>query len=112
MRDVGHGCAQRRARAQHVELLVLVLRDGLVRRCGARGRPLERVCARLRHEPRGVRVAVLDEVVDQRAALALARVALLLLGTPQLVRAQLALAPLGLLLLLERLRVRLFALLV
>jgi hypothetical protein len=89
-----------------------VLRDGLVRRRGARCGALERVGAGLRDEPRGVGVAVLDEVVDQRAALALARVALLLLSAPQLVRAQLALAPLGLLLLFERLRVRVFALLV
>ena len=91
--------------------LYLLLREGLLRRGGAHGRTLERFGTRLRHEPRGVRVTVL-EVVDQRAPLAVPRIALLLFGTAQLFRSQLALSPLGLLLLFQRLRVRLFALLV
>ena len=88
VRHVGHDGAERRTRAQHVcrraGALPLHLRDGLVRRCGAGGGTLERLGARLRHEPRGVRVAVLGEVVDQRTALALARVALFLLGAAEL----------------------------
>lgn len=120
VRHVGHDGAERRTRAQRVcrraggaaTMLPLHLRDGLVRRCRAGGGTLERVGARLCDEPRGVRVAVLGEVVDQRTALDLARVALFLLGAAELFGAQVPLAALGLLVLFQRLRVRLFALLV
>jgi hypothetical protein len=91
--------------------LLLLCKDGLLRSCGTRGGTLEGLGARLRNELPGVRVAIF-QIVDQRATLALARIALLFFGSTELLGAQLAFATLRLFLFLERLRVRLFALLV
>jgi len=91
--------------------LLLLCKDGLLRSCGTRGGTLECLGARLRNESRGVRVAIF-QIVDQRATLTLTRIALLFFGPTELIGAQLAFAALGLFLFLERLRVRLFALLV
>lgn len=63
VRHVGHGGAEGRARAERVRRRALLLRDGLLRRGGTGGGTLERLGACLLHEPRSVRVAVL-EVVD------------------------------------------------
>ena len=125
VRHVGHDGTERRTGAQHVcgragsgtgtgaaLLLPLHLRDGLERRRGAGGGTLEGVGACLCDEPRGVGVAVFGEIVDQGPAFALARVALLRLGAAEFFGAEVPLATFGLLLLFERVGVRLFALLV
>ena len=81
-------------------------------RCrGTRGGTLEGLCAGLRNESCGVRIAVF-QIVDQGTTLALARIALLFFSPTELLGAQLAFAAFGVFLFLERLRVRLFALLV
>lgn len=109
MRLVGHN--SRVLCSAQTHRLLLLCKDGLLRSCGTRGGTLEGLGARLRDESCGVRVAIF-QIVDQRATLALARIALLFFSPTELLGAQLAFAALGLLLFLERLRIRLFALLV
>jgi hypothetical protein len=109
VRLVGHN--SRVLGSAQTHRLLLLCKDGLLRSCGTRGGTLEGLGARLRNESCGVRVAIF-QIVDQRATLALARIAFLFFGPTELLCAQLAFASLGLFLFLERLRVRLFALLI
>jgi hypothetical protein len=109
VRLVGHN--SRVLGSAQTHRLLLLCKDSLLRSCRTRGGTLEGVGAGLRNESCGVRVAIF-QIVDQRATLALARIALLFFGATDFLGAQLAFAALGLFLFLERLRVRLFALLV
>jgi len=109
VRLVGHN--SRVLGSAQTHRLLLLCKDSLLRSCGTRGGTLECLGARLRNESCGVRVAIF-QIVDQRATLALARIALLFFCATKLLGAQLAFAALGLFLFFERLRVRLFALLV
>jgi hypothetical protein len=109
VRLVGHN--SRVLCSSQTHRLLLLCKDGLLRSCGTRGGTLEGFGTRLRNESCRVRVAIF-QIVDQRATLALARIALLFFGPTEFLGAQLAFAALGLFLFLERLRVRLFALLV
>jgi hypothetical protein len=100
VRCVGHGRGRGCARAQ--ELCGTLLARGV--ECGSvtGGGAAQSVLARALYEARGVGVGVLERV-DERCPLALAQRALIVFGTPQLIRAPPALAPRGVLRLAQRL---------